>query len=335
MAAPPSNNPATRAARVPPQSPASPAPATGGQPPRRGLGQPLAGARNRTERWVGRGLFAFSALSIFTTVGIVAVLFREALAFFQQVSVLEFLTDTRWTPLFRPQHFGMLPLLAGSVLIALGAALVALPLGLASAIYLSEYAPSRVRAVIKPVLEILAGIPTVVYGYFALTFVTPILKTVYPATDIFNAASAAIVMGVMIIPMVSSLSEDALSAVPRTLREGAYALGATKFEVAIRTVLPAALSGVIASFILAISRAIGETMIVTIAAGATPNLTLNPFESMQTMTAYIAQVSQGEAPHGTIEYRTIFAVGLTLFCITLLMNIVSNAVLARYREVYE
>jgi phosphate transport system permease protein len=221
------------------------------------------------------------------------------------------------------------------VLIALGAAIVALPLGLASAIYLSEYAPQRVRAIIKPVLEILAGIPTVVYGYFALMFVTPLLKAIWPQTDIFNAASAALVMGVMIIPMVSSLSEDALSAVPRVLREGAYALGATKFEVATRTVVPAALSGILASFILAISRAIGETMIVTIAAGATPNLTLNPLRSMQTMTAYIAQVSQGEAAQGTVEYRTIFAVGLTLFCITLLMNIVSNAVLARYREVYE
>jgi phosphate transport system permease protein len=318
-----------------PQSPATPAAALGGSEPPRGLGQPMAGSRQRRERLVGRLLLAFSAVSILTTIGIVVVLVREAFAFFQEVSPIEFLTSTKWTPLFTPKHFGVLPLLAGSVLIALGAAIVALPLGLASAIYLSEYAPQRVRAIIKPVLEILAGIPTVVYGYFALMFVTPLLKAIWPQTDIFNAASAALVMGVMIIPMVSSLSEDALSAVPRVLREGAYALGATKFEVATRTVVPAALSGILASFILAISRAIGETMIVTIAAGATPNLTLNPLRSMQTMTAYIAQVSQGEAAQGTVEYRTIFAVGLTLFCITLLMNIVSNAVLARYREVYE
>jgi phosphate transport system permease protein len=204
-----------------------------------------------------------------------------------------------------------------------------------SAIYLSEYAPDRARRIIKPILEVLAGIPTVVYGYFALTFVTPLLRVFWPQTEIFNAASASIVMGIMIIPMVSSLSEDALTAVPSALREGAYALGATKFEVAARTVVPAAFSGIIASFILAISRAIGETMIVTIAAGATPKLTLNPLESVQTMTAYIAQVSMGETPYGTIEYKTIFAVGLALFAVTLLMNIISNLVLRRFREVYE
>lgn len=280
-------------------------------------------------------LFLFSAVSVLTTLGIVGVLLYESVSFFAAVSPFDFLTGTRWTPLFQPQHFGVLPLLTGSVLIALGAAVVALPLGLLSAIYLSEYAHDRVRRVVKPVLEVLAGIPTVVYGYFALLFVTPILKTIWPATDIFNAASASIVVGIMIIPMVSSLSEDAMSAVPRALREGAYALGATKFEVATRTVVPAALSGILASFILAISRAIGETMIVTIAAGATPVLTLNPFRSVQTMTAYIAQTSMGELPHGSIEYTTIFAVGLTLFFLTLLMNIVSGMVLRRFREVYE
>jgi phosphate transport system permease protein len=274
-------------------------------------------------------------VSIFTTLGIVGVLLFEALGFFAQVSPIAFLTGTKWTPLFQPQNFGVLPLLSGSLLIAFGAAAVALPLGLLSAIYLSEYAHARTRAIIKPALEILAGIPTVVYGYFALTFVTPLLRQIWPGTEIFNALSASIVMGIMIIPMVSSLSEDALSAVPRSLREGAYALGATKFEVASRTIVPAALSGIIASFILAISRAIGETMIVTIAAGATPKLTLNPLESVQTMTAYIAQVSMGEVPHGTLEYKTIFAVGLTLFFITLLMNLVSNVVLRKYREVYE
>ncbi len=291
--------------------------------------------RHRTEGTVGVVLFLFSAVSILTTLGIVAVLLFESASFFRQVSILEFLTGTRWTPLFAPQHFGVLPLLAGSLLIAAGAAVVALPLGLASAIYLSEYAHERVRRIVKPVLEVLAGVPTVVYGYFALLFVTPILMKIWPQTNIFNAASASIVVGIMIIPMVSSLSEDAMSAVPRALREAAYALGATKFEVATRTVVPAALSGIFASFLLAISRAIGETMIVMIAAGATPALTLNPLRSVQTMTAYIAQTSQGEASHGSIEYQTIFAVGLTLFAVTLLMNIVSGLVLRRFREVYE
>ena len=293
------------------------------------------GKRHLRERIVGVVLTSFSMVSIFTTLGIVAVLLYESFGFFRQVPITEFLGGTKWTPLFQPQNFGVMPLLSGSLLIAAGAAAVALPIGLLSAIYLSEYAHSRVRRIIKPVLEILAGVPTVVYGYFALTFVTPLLRQVWPQTEIFNALSASLVMGIMIIPMVSSLSEDALTAVPRVLREGAYALGATKFEVATRTVVPAALSGIIASFILAISRAIGETMIVAIAAGATPKLTLNPLESVQTMTAYIAQVSMGEAPHGTLEYKTIFAVGLTLFVITLLMNIVSNLVLRRFREVYE
>jgi phosphate transport system permease protein len=327
--------PAEAAARVMPQSPASPAPAFGGGRKERGLGRPMAGGRQRTERAVGWVLLGFSAVSIFTTLGIVAVLLFESIGFFREVSPWTFLTGRTWAPMFQPRHFGVLPLLTGSLLIAAGAAAIALPIGLASAIYLSEYAHYRVRSILKPMLEILAGIPTVVYGYFALTFVTPLIKTIFPETDPFNAASASIVMGVMIIPMVSSLSEDALSAVPRSLREGAYALGATKFEVATRTVVPAALSGVIASFILAISRAIGETMIVTIAAGAQANLTLNPLRSVQTMTAYIAQQAAGEAPHGTMEYKTIFAVGLTLFAITLLMNLVSNAVLAKYREVYE
>lgn len=296
-----------------------------------------AGLRRRhvRERVVGAVLLGFSMVSILTTLGIVAVLLYEGLGFFREVSPFEFLTGTTWTPLFRPQHFGVLPLLTGSLLIAFGAAVVALPLGLLAAIYLSEYARPRARAIIKPALEVLAGIPTVVYGYFALTFVTPLLRQVWPQTEIFNALSASIVMGIMIVPMVSSLSEDALSAVPRSLREGAYALGANKFEVATRTVVPAALSGIIASFILAVSRAIGETMIVTIAAGATPKLTLNPLESVQTMTAYIAQVSLGEVPHGTVEYRTIFAVGLALFGVTLLMNLFSNLVLRKFREVYE
>lgn len=291
--------------------------------------------RKGRERAVGGVLIAFSAISILTTVGIVLVLVTEAASFFTHVSPIDFLFGTKWMPLFRPQSFGVLPLLMGSILVAAGAAIVALPIGLASAIYLSEYAPSRVRGIIKPVLEILAGVPTVVYGYFALTFVTPLLRQIWPETDIFNGASAAIVMGIMIIPLVSSLSEDAMSAVPRTLREGAYALGATRFEVATKTVVPAALSGIVASFILAISRAIGETMIVTIAAGATPSMSLNPLKAVQTMTAYIAQTSMGEAAYGSVEYQTIFAVGLTLFVVTLLMNVISIQVLKRYREVYE
>jgi len=302
--------------------------------PSRWTGTGIA-ARHARERWIGALLVAASAVSILTTIGIVGVLVYESLGFFADVSVWSFLTGTQWTPLFEDKQFGVLPLLAGSLLVAGGAALVALPLGLAAAIYLSEYAPDRVRRVLKPVLEVLAGIPTVVYGFFALLYVTPLLRQVWPDADIFNAASACIVMGIMIIPLVSSLSEDAMSAVPRSLREGAYALGATKFEVATRTVVPAALSGIIASFLLAISRAIGETMIVTIAAGATPQMTMNPLRSVQTMTAYIAQTSMGELPHGTVEYRTIFAVGLTLFLITLVVNLISGVVLRRFREVYE
>jgi phosphate transport system permease protein len=295
----------------------------------------LAG-RHRRERIIGLTLLAFSAVSILTTVGIVGVLVYESAGFFAQVSPIAFFGGTEWAPqMAADRMFGVLPLLAGSVLVAAGAAAVALPLGVMAAIYLSEYAHPRVRNILKPTLEVLAGVPTVVYGYFALLFVTPLLRVIFPSIDPFNALSASLVMGIMIIPMVSSLSEDAMSAVPRALREGAYALGATKFEVAIRTVVPAALSGIFASFILAISRAIGETMIVTIAAGAQANLTLNPLRSVQTMTAYIAQTAAGEVPHGTIEYKTIFAVGLSLFAITLLLNIVSNFVLRRYREVYE
>ena len=296
---------------------------------------PLRGKRRRTERLIAATLVGFSAISILTTIGIVLVLVIESASFFSHVSPIEFLFGTQWTPLFQPQSFGVLPLVMGSILVAAGAAVIALPIGLASAIYLSEYAHERVRSIVKPVLEILAGVPTVVYGYFALTFITPLLRQVWPETNIFNGASAAIVMGIMIIPLVSSLSEDAMSAVPRALREGAYALGATRFEVATRTVVPAALSGIIASFILAISRAIGETMIVTIAAGSTPSMSLNPLDAVQTMTAYIAQTSMGEAAHGSVEYQTIFAVGLALFAITLLMNIVSIFVLRKYREVYE
>ena len=282
-------------------------------------------------KWV---FFTCAAVSIFTTLAILGTLFYQALSFFSEVSVWEFLTGTRWTPILKPRAYGVLPLVSGTLLVTVIAALVALPIGLMTAIFLSEYAPDKVRRVIKPILEILAGIPTVVYGYFALTFVTPNLQVIFDDLLIFNALSAGLVMGVMIIPMVSSLSEDAMISVPRTLREGAYALGATRFEVSLKIVVPAALSGIIAAFIIAISRAIGETMLVTIAAGATPRMTLNPIESIQTMTAYIVQLSLGEAPVGSLEYNTIFAVGLLLFLMTFCMNLLGYWVVRKFREAY-
>lgn len=290
--------------------------------------------RNLKERGISVLLFLCAALSTLVTVGVVVVLLKETVSFFGEVSILDFLTDTRWEPMFQEKHFGVLPLLAGSFMVAGGSALIALPVGLLTAVFLSEYARDSTRRILKPALEILAGIPTVVYGYFALTFVTPLLRTFFPETDVFNAASASIVVGIMIVPTVSSLSEDAMRAVPDALREGAYGLGATKLEVSARIVVPAALSGIIAAFILAISRAIGETMAVTIAAGNLPNLTLNPLESIQTMTAYIVQASLGDTPQGTIVYRTLFAVGMTLFLVTLSMNVLSQWVLRRFREEY-
>ncbi len=296
-------------------------------------------SRRATRRWKEEGikgvLFLCALISIAVTAGIILVLSRETVLFFKEVPLWEFLFGTRWTPLLEPRSFGVLPLLGGTFLIVIGAGVIGIPIGLASALYLSEYASDRVRSIAKPVLEILAGIPTVVYGYFALTFVTPLLRAVYPATGIFNAASGSIVVGIMILPMVASLCDDALRAVPDSLRQGAYALGATPFEVATRVVVPGALSGIVASFVLALSRAVGETMAVTIAAGATPKLTLNVFESIQTMTAYIVQVSLGDTPAGTVEYHTIFAVGALLFVITLLSNLAAIRILRRFREVYE
>lgn len=288
-----------------------------------------------SERFIKLLLLLFSMVSIVTTVGIVSILIFETLLFFQEVSVFRFLTETEWTPLFAQKHFGILPLLAGTFLTSVGAMVVALPLGLFSAIYLSEYAPDSLRRTLKPILEVLAGIPTVVYGYFALLFVTPILRSIYPDIAVFNALSASIVMGIMILPMVSSLSEDAMQAVPRHLREAAYGLGATKLEVSTKVVVPAALSGIVAAFILAMSRAVGETMIVAIAAGQNPTLTLNPFVPVETMTAYIVQVSMGDTPTGTLEFKTIFAVGMALFVLTLGMNILSQIVMRRFREEYQ
>ena len=312
---------------------AKPGPAEGLRPRHR-----LGARRRYGERAIHSVLLLCGLLSIFTTAGIVVTLVLEAVGFFREVSIIDFLTDTRWAPLFQPQHFGVWPLISGTLLVTVIAAALALPVGLGTAIFLSEYAPDGVRRVVKPTLEVLAGIPTVVFGYFALTFVTPVILRNLPGpfqdAHIFNALSAGLVVGIMIIPMVASLSEDALIAVPRTLREGAYALGGTRFEVATRVVVPAALSGIVASFTLALSRAIGETMIVTLAAGATPKLTANPLESIQTMTAYIVQVSLGDTPFGTIEYKTLFAVGLLLFMITLLMNVLGQWVVRRFREVY-
>lgn len=279
-------------------------------------------------------LFLCAAISILTTIGIVVTLITETYQFFKTIPIVDFLFGTKWSPLIPPKSFGILPLLSGTLMITVIACLVAVPIGLASAIYLSEYAPKRVRGIIKPVLEVLAGIPTIVYGYFALSIVTPVIQSVFSSAGVFNALSAGIVVGIMIIPMVSSLSEDAMSAVPRSLRDGAYALGATRFEVALKIVVPAALSGIVASAVLAFSRAIGETMIVTLAAGSTPNMTVNPLESIQTMTAYIVQVSLGDTPHGSIEYGSIFAVGMTLFVITFLLNIFAQYVARRFREEY-
>jgi phosphate transport system permease protein len=279
-------------------------------------------------------LFAISLLSIITTVGIIVILFTETYGFFQKVSIIEFLTNPKWTPLFSSKNFGVMPLVAGTMMITFGACIVAVPLGLGSAIYLSEYAPETVRKVVKPILEVLAGIPTIVYGFFALTVVTPILKVIFPDIVLFNALSASIVVGIMILPMISSLSEDAMMAVPKSIRNGAYALGSTKLEVALKVVVPSAFSGITASIVLALSRAVGETMIVTIAAGSLPNLEFNYFKSIQTMTAYIVQVSKGDTPHGTIEYQTIFAVGMTLFLITLIMNIAARRISKRFKEEY-
>jgi phosphate transport system permease protein len=279
-------------------------------------------------------LLACAAVSVLTTVGIVFVLIGETFSFLREVSIVEFLFGTEWTPLFATQRFGVLPLVAGTALVSGIAMLVALPAGLLSAIYLSEYANATVRRVIKPLLEVLAGVPTVVYGYFALMFLTPALQRVIPGLGGFNALSPGIVMGIMILPLVSSLAEDALHAVPTGLREGAYALGASRMQTTIRVVVPAALSGITAAFILSISRAVGETMIVAIAAGQQPRLTANPFVPVETMTAYIVQVSLGDTPAGTLEYKTIFAVGMLLFLSTFLLNMVSAWLRERFRQEY-
>jgi phosphate transport system permease protein len=282
-------------------------------------------------------LAACALLSVATTVGIVFALLQPAIEFFADVSIVEFLTSTTWSPLFAEPEFGVLPLVSATFLITGIALALSVPVGLLSAIYLSEYARPRVRNLLKPTLELLAGIPTVVYGFFALTFVTPLLQDLWPfgqPPGVFNAASAGLVMGIMIVPTITSLSEDAMAAVPQSLREGSFALGGTRLTTSLRVVFPAALSGIVAAVVLGISRAVGETMIVLIAAGGTPNLSFNPAEAMQTMTAFIASAGIGDQPTGSVGYKTIFAVGTTLFLITFLMNLFSIRLVRRYRQVY-
>lgn len=296
-------------------------------------------ARERRMRRLGEKgmeivLFLAGASSVLITVAIVGVLVYESSSFFREVSIVTFLTDTVWTPLFANPRYGILPLLCGTLLSTLVALCVAGPLGLLAAIYLSEFASSRFREVVKPALELLSGVPTVVYGFFALLFITPILQTIIPGLPGFNVLSAGIVMGVMIIPYVASLSEDAMRAVPNDLRNGSLALGATRLETALRVVLPAAISGVAAAFVLGISRAVGETMVVAIAAGQQPNLTFDPREPAATITAYIVQVALGDLPHGSIGYQTIFAAGLTLLVITLAFNVFAFWLRQKYREAY-
>jgi phosphate transport system permease protein len=290
--------------------------------------------RNWKERLIEAVLLGAAAISVLTTLGIVYVLVSESFHFFQQVSIIDFLTDTQWTPLFDDAHFGIMVLISGTLVSSAVALLVAIPMGTIIAIYLSEFADSRVREVAKPILELLGGIPTIVFGYFALLVVTPILQFIFPSLPGFSLLSAGLVMGIMIVPYIASLSEDAMRAVPMSMREGAYAMGSTKLYTAIHVVVPAAISGLAASYILAISRAVGETMILAVAAGMQPNLTWNPMEPAATITSYIVQVALGDLPHGSIGYQTIFAAGLTLLLITLIFNIIGQWLRAKYREAY-
>jgi phosphate transport system permease protein len=291
--------------------------------------------RKKKEKIIELMLKLSGLITVLTTIGIIWVLFSESFSFFKEVSLVEFLTDDQWTPLFANKRFGIMPLISGTLLTTVIALSVALPLGLTIAVYLSEYAPNKVRDVLKPLLEILAAVPTVVYGFFALMVVTPFLKTIFPNISGFNALSAGLVMGIMIIPFVSSLSEDAIRAVPKSLREASYGLGATRLQTSFRVMVPAASSGIVVSVILAFSRAIGETMIVAIAAGQQPRLTFDPFVPIETITAYIVQVSLGDVPHGSLEYKTIFAAGMTLFVFTFLLNNLSFWIRKKFREEYE
>jgi len=299
-------------------------------------GQRLAYRRSRIwiEKAIEIALLSAALVSVFVTIGIVYVLVSESVAFFRHVPILQFLTDTQWTPLFDDAHFGIMVLLSGTLTSSAVALAIAIPLGTIIAIYLSEFAPFKVREIAKPFLELLGGVPTIVYGYFALLFVTPLLQRVYPDLPGFNLLSAGLVMGIMIIPYVSSISEDAMRAVPMALREGSYAMGATRYQTATRVVVPAAFSGIASAYILGISRAVGETMILAVAAGMQPNLTFNPLEPAATITAYIVQVALGDLPHGSIGYQTIFAAGLTLMVLTLTFNILGHVLRRRFRETY-
>jgi len=294
----------------------------------------LKAQRRRREKAIEFVLLMAACVSVFTTVGIVYILLRESVAFFSEVSLWDFLTDDQWTPLFEDAHFGIRVLLAGTISSSFVALMIAIPLGTIIAIYLSEFAGHKTREILKPLLELLSGVPTIIYGYFALLFVTPILQAVFPSLPGFNVLSAGLVMGVMIIPYVSSLSEDAMRAVPMSLREGSYAMGATRFQTATRVVVPAALSGIASAYILGISRAVGETMILAVAAGMQPNLTLNPMEPAATITSYIVQVALGDLPHGSVGYQTIFAAGLTLMLLTLCFNLLGHWMRRKYREAY-
>jgi phosphate transport system permease protein len=299
-------------------------------------GERLARRRARIvrERLIELALFLAALVSVFTTVGIVYILVKESVLFFREVPIAKFLTDTQWTPLFDDAHFGIMVLLSGTLTSSAVALAIAIPLGTIIAIYLSEFAPFRLREVAKPFLELLGGVPTIIYGYFALLFVTPLLQAIYPELPGFNLLSAGIVMGIMIIPYVSSISEDAMRAVPMSLREGSYAMGATRFQTAVKVVVPAAFSGIASAYILGISRAVGETMILAVAAGMQPNLTFNPLEPAATITAYIVQVALGDLPHGSIGYQTIFAAGLTLMLFTLACNIAGHVLRKTFREAY-
>ncbi|HMZ85272.1 MAG TPA: phosphate ABC transporter permease subunit PstC [Giesbergeria sp.] len=291
-------------------------------------------ARKRKDRFVESILLLAACVSVFTTLAIVYILIKESLVFFSQVPLWDFLTDTQWTPLFDDAHFGISVLLAGTLSSSFVALLIAVPLGTIIAIYLSEFAGHKTREVLKPMLELLSGIPTIIYGFFALLVVTPLLQKLMPELPTFNILSAGLVMGIMIIPYVSSLSEDAMRAVPMSLREGAYALGSTRFQTATRVVVPAALSGIASAYILGISRAVGETMILAVAAGMQPNLTLNPMESAATITSFIVQVALGDLPHGSVGYQTIFAAGLTLMLLTLSFNLLGYWLRRKFREAY-
>ncbi len=291
-------------------------------------------ARKRREKAIEAVLLFAACVSVFTTLGIVYILLKESFLFFSHVPIWSFLTDTQWTPLFDDAHFGIMVLLSGTVTSSAVALMVAIPLGTIIAIYLSEFAGHKTRETLKPLLELLSGVPTIIYGYFALLFVTPLLQKVFPELPGFNVLSAGLVMGIMIIPYVASLSEDAMRAVPMGLREGSYAMGATRYQTAVRVVVPAALSGIASAYILGISRAVGETMILAVAAGMQPNLTLNPMEPAATITSFIVQVALGDLPHGSIGYQTIFAAGLMLLLLTLFFNMVGYWVRRKYREAY-